>query len=66
MSFYDSKPVYFISNACKSVQWIKKARKLWHQEEGKKVEVPFYRLIIVNEYNFVMGDVDQSDQLRLQ
>ena len=41
MSFYDSKPVYFVSNACKSLQWIKKARKLWHQEKGKKVEVPF-------------------------
>ena len=66
MSFYDSKPMYSISNACKSVQWIKKARKLWHQEKGKKVEVPFYRPSIFDEYNFGMGDVDQADQLRLQ
>ena len=49
MSFYDSKPMYFISNACKSVQWIKKDRNLWHKEKGKKVEVPFYRLSIVDE-----------------
>ena len=66
MSFYESKPVYFISNAWKSVQWIKKARNIWHKEKGKKVEVPFYRLSIVDEYNFGMGDVDQADQLRLK
>ena len=66
MSFYESKPVHFIINACKSVQSIKKARNLWHQENGKNVEVPFYRLSIVDEYNFGMGDVDQADQLRLQ
>ena len=66
MSFYDSKPVYFISNACKSVQWIKKARNLWHKEKGKKVEVPFYRLSTVDEYNFGMGDVYQADKLLLQ
>ena len=58
--------MYFISNACKSVQCINKARNLWHKENGKKVEVPFYRLLIVDEYNFGMGDVDQADQLRLQ
>ena len=37
MFFYDSKPMYFISNACKSVQWINKARNIWHKEKGKKV-----------------------------
>ena len=64
--FYNSKTVYFIINACKSVQWNKKARKLWHQEKGKNIEVLFYRLSIVDEYNFGMGDVDQADQLCLQ
>ena len=24
LSFYDSKPVYFVTNACKNIQWIKK------------------------------------------
>ena len=66
MSFYESNTVYFISNACKSVQWIKKARKLWHHDKGKKVEVLFYLLSIFDEYNFGMGDVYQADQLRLQ
>ena len=26
-SFYDSKPVYFVSNACEKVEWKKKERK---------------------------------------
>ena len=28
MFFYDSKPVYFISNSCKNVQWVRKTRKV--------------------------------------
>ena len=66
LSFYDSKPVYFISNACEKIQWVKKKRKLWHKEKGATVEVPFFRLNIVDEYNYGMGNVDQADQLRLQ
>ena len=61
LSFYDSKPVYFISNACEKIHWIKKKRKLWHKEKGAKVDVPFYRLNIV-KYNYGMGNVDQADQ----
>ena len=33
---------------------------------GKCVQVPFYRLNIVDQYNNGMGNVDQADQLRLQ
>ena len=66
MSFYNSKPVYFISDACMKVEWIKKNRKLWHKEKGKKFNAPFVRLIRVYEYNFGMGNVDQADQIRLQ
>ena len=66
LSFYDSKPVYFISKACETIQWIKKSRKLYHKDKGEKVNVPFYRLNIVDDYNYGMGNVDQADQLRLQ
>ena len=66
VSFYDSKPVYLISNACDKVQWTRKERKIWHKEKGKKVVAPFYRLNIVDQYNYGMGNVDQADQLRLQ
>ena len=65
-SLYDSKPVYFLSNACTSVTWSKKERKIFHKEMGKCVQVPFYRLNIVDQYNNGMGNVDQADQLRLQ
>ena len=44
----------------------KKNRKLWHKEKGMKVNAPFYRLNLVDEYNLGMGNVDQVDQLRLQ
>ncbi len=66
LSFYDSKPVYFISNACETIQWIKKSRKLYHKDKGEKVNVPFYRLNIVDDYNYGMGNVDKADQLWLQ
>ena len=61
LSFYDSKPVYFVSNACEKIYWKKKSRKLWYKDKGKKVEAPFYRLNIVDYYNFGMGNVDQAD-----
>jgi len=44
----------------------KKNRKLLHKEKGKRVNAPFYRLNLVDEYNLGMGNVDQADQLRLQ
>ena len=65
-SLYDSKPVYFISNACERIEWTKKIRRRWHKEKGRNVRAPFYRLNLVDEYNLGMGHVDQSDQLRLQ
>ena len=64
--FYDSKPVYFISNACEKIRWKQKNRRLWHNQRRRNVNAPFYRLNLVDEYNLVMGNVDQSDQLSLQ
>lgn len=31
ISCYDFKPVYFFSNPCKKVEWMKKDRKLYHK-----------------------------------
>ena len=36
LSFYDLKPVYFISNECDSIRWTKKTRELYHREIGEK------------------------------
>ena len=33
---------------------------------GGGINAPFYRLNLVDEYNLVIGNVDQADQLRLQ
>ena len=48
ISFYNSKPVYFISNSCKKVEWIKKNRKLWHREKWKNSNALFFRLSLVS------------------
>ena len=66
VSLYDTNPLYLLLNACEKIQWTKKEGKLWHNEKGKKVDAPFYRLNLIDEYNMGMGKVDQSDQLRLQ
>ena len=59
-----SLPILFRMHAKISSE--KKNRKLWHKEKGKKVNAPFYRLNLMDEYNLGMGDIDQADQLRLQ
>ena len=48
------------------MEWIKKNRKLWHKEKGKKVNASFFRLSLVGKYNYGMANVDQADQLHLQ
>ena len=40
-SLYDSKPVYLLSDACTSLQWTKKDRKLWHKEQGEYAMVSY-------------------------
>ena len=66
VSMYETKPVYLLSNAWEKIQWTNKERKLRNNEKGKKVDAPFYRLNLINEYNMGMGNVDTADQLRLQ
>ena len=66
VSLYDTKSVYLLSNAWKKIQCTKKERKLWHNEKGKNVDAPFYRLNLIDEYNMGMGNIDQAYQLRLQ
>ena len=63
---YDIKPVYLLSSSCEKVEWVRKTRKLWHKGLQRKVEVPFYRLNLIDDYNFNMNNVDMADQLRLQ
>ena len=44
ISLYDSKPFYFISNACEEVKWNHTTRQVWHRDLQKMVEMPFFRI----------------------
>ena len=64
-SLHDVKPFYFLTNACRQVKWIKKKRFVWNKALQKKVQLPFYRLNVVDEHNNNVNNVDIADQLRL-
>ena len=34
VSLYNTNPVYLLSDAWEKIQWMKKERKLWHNEKG--------------------------------
>ena len=62
---YDTKPVYFLSNVCEGIEWIKKERKVYDPiRKQQTVMMPFYRLNVIDFYNNNMGNVDLADQLR--
>ena len=63
VSLYDTKPVYILSNCCDGIRWIKKERKVFSKEKGKEVIITFYRLNVIEYYNYNMGSVDLADQL---
>ena len=64
MSLYDTKPFYLISNSCESVKWFRKIRKVYHKELNKMVDLPFYRLNLIDNYNMNMNNIGRADQLR--
>ena len=64
VSVYDTKPVYVLTNAISQVKWISKERKLYDKTQNKKVPAPFYRLNVINNYNYNMNNVDIANQLR--
>ena len=66
VSVYDTKPVYFLSNACEEITWTKKEKKVYDPQEKKTFQLPFYRLNLIDFYNHNMGNVDLADQLRNQ
>ena len=64
-SFYDSKPVYFCTNACEAIVWIEKKRKVYSRQKKKMIYITFLRPSFVDQYNHGMNNVDIADQLRL-
>ena len=63
LSLYDSKPFYFMSNACELVKWNKMTRKVWSKGKNRMVEMPFFRLNLIHNYNIGMNAIDLADQI---
>ena len=64
VSVYDTKPVHFLSMACKEIKWIQKKRKVYDKATSTMVDNEFLRLNINDDYNFGMGNVNIADQIR--
>ena len=64
LSLYNSKLFYFMSNACEEVKWKQTTRQVWHRDLQKILEMPFFRLNLILDYNNGMNDVDLADQVR--
>ena len=64
LSYYDSKPFYMMSNAIDCIEWLKKRRKVWRKNQQRMALIEYYRLNVIDEYNYNMNNVDIADQLR--
>jgi hypothetical protein len=63
-SIYDTKPVYFLTNCAETLEWVTKKRKTFDPTSRERFDLPFFRLNIIDFYNYNMGNVDLADQLR--
>eukprot|EP00854_Cymbomonas_tetramitiformis_P030438 gene30438-38045_t len=43
---------------------VSKSREIWDKSAGKKVNIMFERLNVIDNYNYKMNSVDIADQLR--
>lgn len=64
ISFYDTKPVYFLSTVLEHVKWLKMSRKIYSRTMQTKVDKFFLRPNFVDIYNYDMNSVDRADHLR--
>ena len=65
ISFYDLKPLYFMTNAWTEIRWIQKHREVWSSSLQQMIKMSYYRLNVIYIYNHNMNNVDISDQLRV-
>ena len=64
VSYYDQKPVHFLSTICESIKWIQCEKPVFCIETEKVENMKFLHLNINDDYNHVMGCCDIVDQLR--
>ena len=67
LSYYHSKPVYFVFKQDVSEDLLStKDTKTMARRFGKEDECSFFRFNIVDEYSYGVGSVRQADHLCLQ
>ena len=64
VSYYDQKPVHFLSTICESIHWIQCQKQVYCSETQQLEMLKFLRLNVNNDYNHHMGGVDNVDQLQ--
>ena len=64
ISFYDSKPVYFLSTVIPEVKWTAVSKHIFSKTLQRKISLPFLRPNFFNKYNFDMKSVNRADHLR--
>ena len=64
ISFYDSKPVYFLSSVVPEIKWNTVTKNIYSKSLDKKVSLKFLRPNFVDNYNHDMNSVDRADHLR--
>ena len=63
ISYYDSKPVYFLSTIIKNVTWTMKEKKVYNPATAKMYPMKFIRPNFADDYNQDMDHVDITDHL---
>ena len=63
VSYYDQKPVHFLSTICESIKCIECHKEVYCVETEQVETMKFLCLNINNSYNHDMGGVDIADQL---
>ena len=58
ISYYDSKPIYFLSTVVRNVDWIELTRKCFNREKFLMDEVSLLRPNFVHAYNADMNHAD--------
>ena len=64
ISYYDSKPVYFLSTVIPDISWHTCGKQVYSKNLNQQVTKYFLRPNFVNVYNFDMNSVDRADHLR--
>ncbi|KAL7577120.1 hypothetical protein ACA910_019722 [Epithemia clementina (nom. ined.)] len=63
VSYYDQKPVHFLSTICEKIHWVECTKRVYCVETEQVELMRFLRLNINNDYNHDMGNVDIANQL---